>query len=191
MLARLEFDAIRICVAGITPFEVPTYLEDIGWTGAYDALMPVARLVRRDLVDSIAIALDVGAFVFPRVGIECGIFERDLHVSRQRWEKLFNHLVDHDLCTPAKRDALVEWIGRSAERNNPDIWPPNLREVSDFLGPTAQSGFARRMSHIKLVVHPYGDIEVKAYIEAFHEWLHFNIGQRRWQKSKLQKMWLD
>lgn len=151
MLAR-SIPAVRICVFDLTPDQVAPYLRDVGWPGPpaqiegirdhVDALAPHA--------DFVALHLDVGEQVYPRMGIEPGFkagpWARQPHLE-PRWHGQFDALVRRGLCTPRERDELLAWVGYQAG-------------AADPRGQVVLRG----LSHLKIAAHSGGDPQAKAYI---------------------------
>lgn len=165
MMFSRPTDDVRLCIRGVPPAGLSAGLRRAGWSGdggELDAL--VEGLL--PFVDEIILDVDVGEEVRPRLGLEC-ILDRD--PSPARWGRWLEHLVAQGLCTPDKRDALRAWPGLSSQRAQPESWPENLVRASQRM-PGTQSGFARRLNHLKLVHQPGRPPEVKAYLAFRHVW---------------------
>ncbi|MFL5353228.1 hypothetical protein [Archangium sp.] len=172
-----RFDGVRLCLQGLTPGTMPGYLARIGWPGQPEELeamlAPVAGRVER-----MALSLDVGAAVLPKVGVECHLAESLYEPDTERWTALLDVLVERGLCLPAKREALVGWLGHTHLRSRPETLPSNLRALSASLGPSALPVFLRRLNHLKLVLQPGQPPEAKAYLALLQRWLGHD-GQRK------------
>jgi hypothetical protein len=172
-----RFDGVRLCLQGLTPGTMPGYLARIGWPGEPEELeamlAPVAGRVER-----MALSLDVGAAVLPKVGVECHLAESLYEPDTERWTALLDVLVERGLCLPAKREALVGWLGHTHLRSRPETLPSNLRALSASLGPSALPVFLRRLNHLKLVFQPGQPPEAKAYLALLQRWLGHD-GQRK------------
>src|SRR5262249_53377521 len=103
MLGR-PTDALRLCIRGLLPDQLPGFLSRIGWSGPRDAaaaaLLPFALLA-----DRFSLAVDVGERVGPRLGLECRL-DQDAAAA---WEPFLDALVACGTCTAAKRDAVLGW----------------------------------------------------------------------------------
>ena len=97
---------------------------------------------------------DVGEGVSAKLGVEVTFGESSASFQRDDPEdtRLLDYLVEHDLCLPDKRDALLSWVGgfRLASRG------PSDAEAAPI--------FLRTISHIKLVFQPGRPPEAKAYL---------------------------
>jgi hypothetical protein len=144
MLSR-QSDAVRMIVSGIRPDELSVYLAQIGWTGSVNELDEVIFSLS-SFVDNIVLSFDVGDTIFPRIGLECYLLEPQN--KEPRWHLFLEHLVKTELCTPAKRNALLGWL------------------ESD---PKALSIFGRLTTLIKIVYQPGIPLEAKAYLGFGHD----------------------
>jgi hypothetical protein len=166
MLAR-QVDAVRVCVRNLPVTHLDVYLQRIGWDGAAAGLsLLVATLA--PLVDRIDLDLDVGETVFPKLGLECYI---QLGLDwRDKLSHFLDYLVDQEWCCATKRDALLAYDGYVQERADVARWPRHLLHASQLLGPGMVSMFLRFVHHIKVVYHPDGRGEAKAYLAVSHRW---------------------
>lgn len=168
MLSRSD-QGVRLNMAGLPPEQLPTYLAAIGWQDTTEQLSPLLSTLS-DYVESARIlAIDVGAKVSPRIGLECYFS----HQPKQepRWQAFLDYLVEQGLCTPTKAAALLNWPGAvQASQGHPD-WPENLSLGDRFFGSHAGSVFVRWINHLKLVYTPGYPLEVKAYPTFKHCWV--------------------
>lgn len=166
MLAR-DADTIRICVRGLSHPEAAALVRAVGWPGPLaeiDAVIADA-FARADSVD---VDFDIGTDVGPKIGLECSFLPTPPSQLRQR--AFLEHLVDTHLCTPAKRQGLLEWPRGFHERANADGWPHDLRQRSAALGGTTLSAFVRWLYHVKLVYEPGHPLHAKAYLAVRQFW---------------------
>jgi hypothetical protein len=168
MLSR-RTDALRLCVRGVPTAGLTGYLRRVGWDGPADELDAVLAWLA-PLTDRVALALDVGERVHPKVGLECYVDALSLAGFQRRWTPLLNHFVERGLCRPEKRDAVLGWAGLSNHREAPERWPHNLRQAAEAQGPTVASVFMRYLNHVKLVFQPGAPLEAKAYPGFKHLW---------------------
>jgi hypothetical protein len=167
MLAR-GLDMVRICIRDIAPEQVLDYLQRMGWPGRVSELAPLLTTLS-GLVDRIDLDLDVGDHIQPKLGLECYLLPAP--EVRERLERFLDYLVESDLCLPAKRDATAAYPGSVHELAQPALWPPNLLQASQLMGPGVVSMFIRHFHHIKVVYHPEQPLEAKAYLAVRHIWL--------------------
>ena len=105
---------------------------------------------------------------FPKLGLEC-YFQMGPD-GRAKLSHFLDYLVDQEWCCATRRDALLDYAGYVQERADPAQWPRHLRHVSQLLGPGMVSMFVRYLHHIKVVYHPDGHGEAKAYLAVSHLW---------------------
>jgi hypothetical protein len=161
-------ELIRLNVAGMAPDIFLDYLGRIGWTGPVNELDSSARRAMAH-VDYIELAFDLSDVVLPRIGLEC--FLRKQPPEEPRWPALLDHLVAEELCSRAKRQALLSWPGLLQRSTLPGAWPRSLMWGELFLQDRAWSVFMRRLNHVKLVHEAGRPVEAKAYLGFGHYWI--------------------
>lgn len=167
MLSR-NFPALRVNVKRLQPDTLVGYLQEIGWQGEtkeVEALM--AELFA--LCDRITVCLDVGAKVYPQIGLECIFMDQPQH--EPRWHIFLDYLVERGLCDPEKREALLDWTGQSNPVNSPAPWPRDLIAASLLQSMERFTMFDRRLSHIKVSWRSQHPLEAKAYLWFEHKLL--------------------
>ena len=167
MLAR-ETDAVRICIRGIAPEQVVPYLLEVGWSGSAEELKELVERLS-GLVDRVDLDLDVGATVYPKIGLECYLNMQPKF--EPRWARFLNGLVEKGLCVPEKQKALLAYPGYNHERMNTDVWPKQLLTMSTLLGAHYLSMIIRSIHHIKIVYQPEAPLQAKAYLAVTHSFL--------------------
>ena len=151
MLSR-KSTPVRLCVGGLALDQLLGYLSAIGWSGSMDDLTDVLEALPHPL-QALAVDLDVGSDVGPRLGIECYVGrEYSLVNVHPNWELFLEQLVELGLCLPSKRDALLAWPGYAFR----DAVLPSL--------------FLRGINHVKVVWEPPGRVYAKAYLSFVHAW---------------------
>jgi hypothetical protein len=169
-----RFEGVRLCLHGLTRDTLPGYLERVGWPGTPAEWEPLLAAVA-PRVERLALSLDVGGTVQPRLGVECHLAESLQEADTARWAAVLEVLVARGLCLPAKQRALLDWVGHTHLRSRPEALPDHLRALSMGLGPRALPVFLRRINHVKLVFQPGRPPEAKAYLALLQRWL----GQER------------
>jgi len=169
MLAR-PVDAVRVCAFGLTADAVPPLLRRAGWPGD---LAELTRVVDRyaPFADTLCLHLDVGAAVWPTVGVELlyrGADPWDWQPPREpRWHGLFERLVADGYCRPDKHDALLAWPGRTPYRA-----ALVDRLIAAAAGPAeeppADGELVTGLQHVKLSAGR-GGFEFKAYFGCRHD----------------------
>lgn len=169
-------EALRLCLSHIPPRGLAPYLGAIGWEGQLAELdARVARLAED--VDHVALAVDVGERVFSPVGVEFHI-EGETARRKVRWGHFLDALVTDGDCVPAKREAVLAWLGHQHARAEAHAWPRHLLELAEEAGPDALSTFLRQVSHVKVVFDPGRPLNAKVYLEFLHRWLRFDPAKR-------------
>lgn len=143
-------DAIRLEIFGLEPAGMLGYLQGIAPETVL-AVEPVAPLFEG--IERLHLSFDVTDEILPRIGLE-GSFPRQ--PSREpKWGAFLERLVARELCSPAKRDALLSWPGYDTFWTAPQRWPAEL-------GP--RGACVRLLSHLKVVCGPGREPEAKAYL---------------------------
>ena len=167
MLSRLE-QTVRI-VSLISSDRILDYLKQIGWSGSEKTIKSLLSKLSK-FTDYMCLSYDVGGTVMSRIGLECYLPKQPKYESR--WKLLLGYLVELNLCSEFKRDALLNWSGYSKktskstysfDRNNKAKWN------NVFLKQLEPMAFIRKISHIKVVYNSDGSLEAKAYLHLCHE----------------------
>lgn len=124
---------------------LPEYLARIGWPGR-PAEVEERVMGLLDFSGIVDLYLDVGERVLEPVGMGYPVPETP---GDPRGPILLDRLVAAGLCTPQKRDGLLQWVGRESAMLPGAQWPSQLL----------------RTASIKLVHRPRQPIEAKAYVE--------------------------
>jgi hypothetical protein len=175
-----EFDGVRLGFQGLAPSEIPHFLARIGWPGHVHEIEAIVKWLPMRL----ALCIDVGETVLPKVGLEC-LIDGSLKQTMPKWTEFLNTLVDKNVCLAEKRDALLEWFGYTHARANPAVWPENLRRLAATRGPNALGVFVRTLNHIKLSYQPDRPIEAKAYLSLLQSWLKYDQAAQRYALGDL------
>ncbi len=154
MIAR-GIQAVRLCVFDIRPDDLPAFLSKIGWKGDVDEIRRYVGAFAPH-ADFVGVHLDVGEKLFPQIGIEPGFtagpWARQPHLE-PRWNRQFDTLLEMGLCLPAKRDALMSWIGHQRY--------PLAEQGEDIV-------LLRGLSHIKINLRSGVPPMAKAYFGIAH-----------------------
>ena len=121
------------------------------------------------LCDRLTVCLDVGNKIYSQIGLECILLKQPQDESR--WAIFLNYLLERELCSPEKRDALLNWPSQTNPINAKVPWPRHLIAASLLQPPERFTVFDRRLSHIKVVWRSPGLLEAKAYLWFQHQWL--------------------
>ena len=154
MIAR-GIPAVRLCVFDIRPEDLPGFLVRVGWKGDVNEARRLLETFS-PCADFMGVHLDVGEKLFPQLGLEPGFtagpWARQPHME-PRWHRQFAQLVKLGLCTPAKREALLAWVGHQHV-------PTEGHEEKLVL--------LRGLSHLKLTLRPGVPPLAKAYFGIAH-----------------------
>ena len=159
MLSRAQ-DAVRL-ISRISTDRIVEYLRKIGWVGAKE---PLEQLLAElaTLTDFVCLSFDAGDRVMPRLGFECYLSKQPKH--ERRWRLLLERLVEMNLCSGPRKDAVLSWPGYTRERTTAS--PVNSKEGSSwnnpFLNPVA---LIRKISHLKILYDSHARLEAKVYLE--------------------------
>jgi hypothetical protein len=144
-------DAVRLEIFGLEPAGILHYLRSMA-PEMVPAIEQVAPLFEG--VERLHLSFDVTEEILPRIGLE-GSFPRQPR-REPRWASFLEGLVRRELCSPAKRDALLAWTGYDTFWTAPERWPVAA------LGPAGAC--IRLLSHLKVVCRPDREPEAKAYL---------------------------
>ncbi|NEZ55283.1 hypothetical protein [Adonisia turfae] len=167
MLSR-SVEALRVNVKRLQPELLVPYLQRIKWLGQTDEIESLMTKLATQM-DRITVCLDVGQQVYPKLGFEC-IFLKQPQ-DEPGWANFLDTLVDQGCCTPAKRQAFLQWPGQTTPMTIPTHWPGELIKASLLRPQNCFTSLSRRVSHIKVVYHPHSPLEAKGYLWFAHEWL--------------------
>lgn len=143
--------AVRLEIFGLKPAAMLDYLQGIA-PKVVPTVEPIAPLFAG--IERLHLSFEMTDEILPRIGIE-GSFPRQ--PSREpRWNAFLDRLVERDLCSPAKREALLAWPGYDT------FWTAPLRWPVAALGP--RGACIRLLSHLKVACRPDRDPEAKAYL---------------------------
>lgn len=160
MLSRSSND-VRLYINRIHPKEIIPYLKSLGWsykTNEFQSLIDGLQ----NKADRFVLSFDISENgIGPRLGIECSFAANRFH-QENRWKKLFDYLVENEMCLPEKRDALLGYSGIEHTSISGCIMKP-LASASRHLDDLLSGMLVRYISHIKVVYHPGRAIEAKAY----------------------------
>jgi hypothetical protein len=166
MLGRRN-DSVRICVRGLRADQIPEYLETIGWRGprdaACEALLPLAQHAERLTLD-----LDAGEMIGLKLGLE---YRLPREGGTAAVAEFLDALVARDLCVAAKRQGLIDWIGRIFEPENGPAPPQHLSAALWLSGLWASSSLTSQLNHVKITLEPgCHKLSAKAYLALERRW---------------------
>jgi predicted secreted hydrolase len=167
MLSR-AVGALRVNVQHIGLGQIEPYLTQLGWQPSLRGFAPSLERVY-ELVEHVTLCLDIGATIYPRLGLECASNSVPDRVADLT--PLIDDLVERKLCTPQKHDALLHWEGVTSPTTTNLPWPERLITRSLTEPPESFTIIGRRLSHIKLSFTSGRPVEAKGYIGFGHLWV--------------------
>jgi len=170
MLSR-QIEALRINVSSLSPDQITFYLQKIGYPEPAQEIEILAMQLL-DIVDDLRICLDVGAAIYPQVGLECSF--RQQHGLEPLWFTLLDDLVERGLCTPEKREGLLNWPGEITPIFSSLSWSTLFTTESLF---KPLNVLERGLSHIKMTYRPQHPLKAKAYLGFLHQCLEKNSNE--------------
>ncbi len=162
--------AMRLCISGLAPDRLVSYLREIGWR--YDPA-PLHRTVDRlaTLADDIFLDVDVGEKIGARIGLEAHLRGPKRPTLERRWVTLLNWLVAEGLCAEQARRDLSAWAGITFPTPDDVAGHNGLETLTHLVGDRASTCFLRGLNHVKLCYEPHKQLEVKAYIGFTRHWV--------------------
>ncbi|MCU0537093.1 MAG: hypothetical protein MUD14_24680 [Hydrococcus sp. Prado102] len=167
MLSRSE-QTLRI-VSKIQSNLILDYLKKIGWSGSEKNIESLL-LKLSEFTATIVLSYDVGETIMPRIGLECYLPKPPKYKSRLKL--LLNYLVELNLCSESKRDALLNWSGYLKKTSKSSSFfkdSDTLEWKNIFFKQKEPTAFIRTISHIKVVYNFDNSLEAKAYLQLCHE----------------------
>ena len=165
---KAESQTVRVCINNIALSEIPQYLNAIGWQGSSAKLKSILTDLSH-FTNYVCLNFAVGDTVHSKVGFECYIDKKPR--INPKWRSFFDYLVEQQLCTPEKAEALLNYPGLSAEEFHQNLWPSNLSNAAKIVYPNLRSTIVRTLHHIKVVYQPNKPLQAKAYLWLGHLWL--------------------
>ena len=156
-----EVPTVRVCIAKLPAAGVAGLLAATAGVGGRD-IADITRLASLPdgpggplYVPMVHLDIDERTGFVPRVGMERQFTQTCQLIGRTgAGERALLHaLTARGLCTREKRDALLQWPGRSVAMMPHEIWW-NVVE--------------RRVNHVKFVYEPASGVETKGYLFAKH-----------------------
>lgn len=111
MLSRPN-QSLRFCVNHMPLSELKRYLKQIKWPGRPRAILDTLPQLE-GYEPTCRLAFDVGETVGGQIGVEIVAQPENEFREQSDWRRWLDVLVEHQLCTPGKRDILSNWLGES------------------------------------------------------------------------------
>ena len=107
--------AIRVIAGGISPPDIPAFLQRLAYPGAVECVVEVLASLR-DVAPYFHVTFDAtGRGVGPRLGLEMGVLEHPdgpqwLCTQRRHWLPLVTRVQEQGWCLPAKAHGLLDFL---------------------------------------------------------------------------------
>ena len=167
MLAR-PAAAIRICIRGFEVSSIVDFLLTLGWSGGCSSLSAVLAELS-PLADRIDLDLDLDEAVGSKIGMECYLVAES--GDNQRLRSFVSYLVERNLCSVEKAEALLGYQGIDLQDAAPTSWPAYLHKGAALRGDDVASLMHRWVHHIKVVHQLDQPLSAKAYLAAEHHFI--------------------
>jgi hypothetical protein len=169
-----RLNGVRLYFHHLGSSAIPAYLDRVGWPGPLSDIEALLSWMPPGLT----LCMDVGEAVLPKIGVQFHIDE-NLRSSTPKWADFLDGLVTRGLCLPAKRDALLAWVGHAHERSHRAAWPARLRRRGVAAHGDVLSVFLRMINHVKVSYQEGQPLEAKAYLGLVQTWLRHDAAARR------------
>jgi hypothetical protein len=158
---------IRICIDNLSSAEIAGFVRDTRGAAASDHVAAQIAKIERT-VFSTRLAVDVGAEIGPRIGLECYAAIPQKHADPEAWAPLLATLVDDGVCRPALRDALLALPPIVRASDLPEPWPDD-DPLSALL--SHEMALSVKLHHVKMTVEEERPTRAKAYVAVERVWL--------------------
>jgi hypothetical protein len=158
---------IRICVDNLSAPEIAGLVAATRGGAAGEHLAAALGQIGQDVL-SLKLALDLGAEVGPRIGVECYAAIPQRHAAPQAWSGLLATLVALGVCRASLRDALMALPPLVSAADLPAPWP---EEDSLAALVSRELALEVKLHHVKLTVEEERPTRAKAYIAVERVWL--------------------
>ena len=154
MLGR-SLNCLRLVYSAKNGAIIVDFLRKIGWAGNLAALASSME-IWFGMVDHIWMNIDLSDQFGPRIGFELSFARRRMPGSEPRWKDVLDYLVCNDMCTPAQRQALLDYSGYQRSLSMP--------VMLDVAGCDCVFYWIRNLYYVKLVTDDGISMNAKAYL---------------------------
>jgi hypothetical protein len=154
MLGRTS-DALRLVYSAKNVAVIVDFLHKIGWAGDLAALASSLE-IWYGMVDHIWMNIDFSDHFWPRIGFELSFARRRLPGLEPRWHDVLEYLVGKGMCTPAQRQALLDYSGCQRSLSRPVMVEPDGRKWAVY--------WIRNLYHVKIVTADGIAMNAKTYL---------------------------
>lgn len=160
MLSRKK-EGVRIVINRIKPKQVIPYLKSVGWSEESEKLSDLLKDLE-DYVTRLVLHLNIGKKIDQKIGLECSFSENKYH-QETGWQEFLEYLVEKDLCSSQKKEALLSFPGVQQEDLSDNFDMETYMIAPKIKNKNYSSALVRYLSHIKIVYNSDHSLEAKAY----------------------------
>jgi len=145
--------ALRLCILGMKPKEIPFYLSSIDWAGN---MQEVGLLLKKytQHVASFILDLEIADTLQNKLGLEVSLDARKPIL----WDDFFSLLVKHGYCSKEEAVKLLGWRGKVSMPKG------SFQQKLSKLMNREVRYLIRRINHVKFGVNKNGELSVKVYL---------------------------
>ncbi len=147
MFSRVSQQSIRMTINDVSPNDLGSFLQTMGWDGCYDALDKIQSLYLSSH-QKLVIGLDFCNKIEKRISIE--VFDDDYCSFALR-------LLENDLINKCQYQYLINWPQSI-------VLPDSLKYMLTKINNRFIHTVYTRFNHFKFIISEYGEIEVKGYL---------------------------
>ena len=180
IMTSRDLRTVKLIIKGIEVNggnSVENYLRLLGYTDPLDEFIDIYEKLS-PFLDSFCLSIDMADGIQPRLGWECFLAQRNPQ-KKERWELLYDQLVQEKLCSYNKSEAILNFPGYSSIIDYQDIWPDSLSDYWTNHKKERLSFLIRRINHIKISFIPHHGFRAKAYLA-----LNYYRKGLKWLKDK-------
>ena len=162
-------DAARLWLSRMTREQIVDLVE---FAREHREARATARVLEDVIASNVSVQprFDVGTGVGPLTRLSCTVDSKGSPTTvSARWGPLLDRLVEYELCTIDKRDALLHAFGLLRE-NRSDHWPEHLSRLSELFGDGAESIVSWRLANVDVHCDRGEPVAATATILATHGW---------------------
>ena len=159
-------DHIRLLISCQSTDDIATTLEKLGLQERADSAATVLEPFA-DLAEYFMLSIDIGEKISRRVGFEVYNFKR---FEKPEAQRMLEVLVEQNLCTEEKKEALERWPGSEWLSASLEKWPEDLRKAYFASFASRQFLSFRHINHIKILLPPDNPPMAKAYLASGYGW---------------------
>ena len=119
-LASRDDEMLRICFKIYEKGKITDFLHDLGMKKESEIIKNIISPFI-PYIDSFLLHININEKFGDRIGIDLNISDRTKLINQMRWFEIINLLEKNKLCITQKKEALINWPGRSREITNQEL----------------------------------------------------------------------